>query len=32
VMNLLGLVAVRTCLEMRDRHREVGATITLSGV
>jgi ribosomal protein L30/L7E len=32
VMNLLGLVAMRTCLEVRDRQSVVGATITLSGV
>jgi hypothetical protein len=31
-MNLLGLVAVWARLQVRDRHRVVGATITLSGV
>jgi hypothetical protein len=31
-MNLLGLVAVRTRLQVRDRNREVSATITLPGV
>jgi hypothetical protein len=32
VMDLLGLVAVRARLEMRDRHRLVGTAVTLSGV
>jgi hypothetical protein len=32
VMDLLGLVAVRTRLQVRHRHRLMGATITLSGV
>jgi hypothetical protein len=32
VMDLLGLVAVRARLEVRDRHRVVGAAVALSGV
>ena len=32
VMDLLGLVTVRTLLEVRDRYRQVGATVALSGV
>jgi hypothetical protein len=32
VMDLLGLVAVRTLFEVRDRYRQVGATVALSGV
>jgi hypothetical protein len=32
VMGLLGLLAVRTRLQMRDRYRVVGATVTLSSV
>jgi hypothetical protein len=31
-MGLLGLLAVRTRLQMRDRYRVVGATVTLSSV
>jgi hypothetical protein len=31
-MDLLGLVAVRTLFEVRDRYRQVGATVALSGV
>jgi hypothetical protein len=32
VMDLLRLLAVRTRLEMRERHRLVGATVALPGV
>lgn len=32
VVDLLGLVAMRTRLQVRDRHRVVGAAITLSSV
>ena len=32
VMDLLGLVAVRTLFEVGDRYRQVGATVALSGV
>jgi hypothetical protein len=32
VMDLLGLVTVRTRLEVRDRYGQVGSTVALSGV
>jgi hypothetical protein len=32
VMNLLGLMAVRTLLQVRDRQRLVGTAVSLSGV
>jgi hypothetical protein len=32
VMDLLGLVAVRTRLQVRERHRQVSTSVTLAGV